>query len=337
MESGLASTTVWRQVLAAAVRDVDELWSLLDLPAHYLPAAREQAKTFPLVATRPFIARMCQGDVNDPLLRQVVPLAAEGEVVPGYGPDPVGEGLVHNQPGLLRKYQGRALLITTGSCAVHCRYCFRRHFPYQERPRGRRWWQGACAAIAADESIDEVILSGGDPLVLPDPELTALVADLEAIPHLRRLRIHTRLPIMIPQRVDAALLAWLAAGRLDRVMVIHSNHAQELGDDVRDALQALQRAGITVLNQAVLLRGINDSAEAQCALGQNLLHCGVIPYYLHALDPVAGAAHFAVTDQRAAAIMDELHRIAPGYLVPRLVREVPGEAGKRWLWPRLGP
>jgi EF-P beta-lysylation protein EpmB len=333
MEMGLASATAWRTVMAEALRDVDALWQALDLPSEMLPAAREQAKVFPLMVTSPFLSRMQPSNPNDPLLRQVLPLAEEGEVVPGYGPDPVGEGLVHDESGLLRKYQGRALLICTGSCAVHCRYCFRRHFPYELRPRGKRWWASACERIVADDSIEEVILSGGDPLVLPDHELGALVADIAAIPHIERLRIHTRLPIMIPQRIDSSLLAWLEATRLETVMVIHSNHPQELDAEVAAAFGRLSDAGVHLLNQAVLMRGINDHAQTQLALSKRLLQCRVLPYYIHALDPVQGAAHFAVPDEEARAIMDELHRMASGFLVPRLVREVPGEAGKRWLWP----
>ena len=199
--------------------------------------------------------------------------------------------------------------------------------------RGRAWWASALQAIAEDESIEEVILSGGDPLVLPDSELSALVADLDAVPHLQRLRIHTRLPIMLPQRIDESLLAWLSATRMDTILVIHSNHAQELDEAVADSLKRLTASGVHLLNQAVLMKGINDDAERQLALSKRLLKCSVMPYYLHALDPVAGAAHFAVPDETAIEMMDELHRISSGYLVPRFVREVPGEVGKRWLWP----
>ena len=333
MELGLASGTAWRSEMASAIRDVDDLWDTLALPLEMLPAAREQSKAFPLMVTRPFLGRMKRGDLNDPLLRQVMPLAQEGAVITGYGPDPVGESLVHDEPGLLRKYQGRALLICTGSCAVHCRYCFRRHFPYDQRPRGKRWWSSACERIAEDSSIDEVILSGGDPFVLPDNELQALVTDLAQIPHVERLRVHTRLPIMIPQRIDEALLSWMAQTRLKVIVVIHANHAQEFDDEVVESLKRLAMTGVHLFNQSVLMKDINDSAEALLALSKRLLSSSVMPYYLHALDPVQGAAHFAVSDERACVIMDELHRRASGYLIPRLVREVPGEVGKRWLWP----
>lgn len=332
MPEAMTSKTPWRHELAQSIRDADALWDYLQLPPEHLPAARRLAQDFPLVAPMPFVRRIVPGCMDDPLLLQLCPLAAEADVVPGFNQDPVGERLAQVQPGMLRKYRGRALLITTAACAIHCRYCFRRHFPYEERPRGPGWWRPALASIAADTSIEEVLLSGGDPLMLPDSQLRQLSDDIAAIPHVKRLRIHTRLPIMLPQRLDQSCLAWLHQKRLQVVMVIHANHAQEIDDEVVRHLRSLE--GVCLLNQAVLLRGINDSATAQRDLGERLLAAGVLPYYLHALDPVAGAAHFHIGDQQACAIMDELHALTSGYLVPRLVREVPGEAGKRWLWPQ---
>jgi EF-P beta-lysylation protein EpmB len=231
-------------------------------------------------------------------------------------------------PGVLHKYHGRALLVTTGACAVHCRYCFRRHFAYDELPRGRRWWDEALAYLRADATISEVLLSGGDPLTLPDVQLAQLADELAAIPHLQRLRLHTRLPVVLPTRVDDALLAWLGANRLSPVVVIHANHPAELSDEVLAACRRLREAGATVLNQSVLLQGVNDDVAVLTSLSQRLFAGGILPYYLHVLDHVAGAAHFLVDDTRARELHVGMMAALPGYLVPRLVREEPGQAGK---------
>lgn len=321
-------TPLWSALLAGAIRDPDELCDLLRLPEELRPGARVAAKLFPLLVPRDFAALMRPGDPNDPLLRQVLPLAAEAEVVPGFSADPLAEAGCAPVPGLLHKYHGRALLIVSGACAVHCRYCFRREFPYQERPRGARWWAAACAHLSADPTISEVLLSGGDPLTVPDSQLAALVEDLTAIPHLRRLRVHSRLPVVLPQRVDDALLGWLTGGRLRPVLVIHANHPRELSSAVAAACGRLADAGVTLLNQSVLLRGVNDDADVLGALSERLIECRVLPYYLHALDRVQGAAHFARPDAEAIALVGQLRARLPGYLVPRLVREEPGEAGK---------
>jgi len=318
----------WRQELAQAIRDPAELLRVLDLPESLLPAARRAAATFPLLAPRGFVARMRRGDPADPLLRQVLPLGEECLVVPGFSQDPLAETACGPLPGVLHKYQGRALLVTTGACAVHCRYCFRRHFAYQELPAGRRWWDAAVAYVRADPSIHEVLLSGGDPLTLPDAQLAALAQDLAGIPHLSRLRVHTRLPVVLPERVDERLLAWLAGSRLAPVVVIHANHPAELADDVLAACRRLRAAGVTVLNQSVLLRGVNDDAGILAQLSRRLFAGGVLPYYLHVLDAVAGAAHFLVADAPARQLVAEVAARLPGYLVPRLVREEAGRPGK---------
>ncbi len=335
-EGGLVAGTVsdgsapWQRILAAAVRDPAELARRLGVEV--APAA---AGDFPLLVPEGYLARIRPGDPADPLLLQVLPQAAELAPQPeGYSVDPLAESDCASVPGLLRKYAGRALLVTTGACAIHCRYCFRRHFPYAELPRGRAWWDAAVAAIAADPSIGEVLLSGGDPLTLPDRQLAALAAALAEVPQVRRLRIHTRLPIVIPERVDAALVGWLAGGRLEPVVVVHANHPREIAADVAAALRRLREAGVTVLNQSVLLRGVNDAAATLAELSQALFAAGCLPYYLHALDRVRGAAHFAVADDRALAIHADLAARLPGYLVPRLVREVPGAPGKT---PLTGP
>ncbi len=318
----------WQCQLADAIRDPDELVRVLALDAEQLPGARAAAKLFPLLVPRGFAALMRRGDPADPLLRQVLPLEAETRSQPGFSSDPLGEAGCSPVPGVLHKYAGRALLVVTGACAVHCRYCFRRHYPYVDLPRGRAWWEAACAHVASDETITEIILSGGDPLTLPDRQLAELVAAFAAIPHLRRLRIHSRLPVVLPARVDEAMLAWFARGRLTPVLVIHANHPQELGDEAVAACRRLRAAGVTVLNQSVLLAGINDDADVLVRLSERLFESGVLPYYLHALDPVLGAAHFAIPDARAAALVATVAARLPGYLVPRLVREQPGAPGK---------
>ncbi|HEX2164949.1 MAG TPA: EF-P beta-lysylation protein EpmB, partial [Thermoanaerobaculia bacterium] len=290
--------------------------------------ARAAAADFPLRVPRGFVARMRPGDPRDPLLLQVLAAAAEVEPVPGYGPDPLAEAGAQPVPGVLHKYRGRALLVVTGACAVHCRYCFRRHFPYGERGLTRSAEARALAWLAGEPSIDEAILSGGDPLTLPDDRLAGLAARLAEVPHLRRLRLHTRLPIVLPERVDEALLAWLTGTRLAPVVVVHANHAREIDGAVAAALGRLRAAGVPVLNQSVLLAGVNDSADALAELSEALFAAGALPYYLHLLDPVAGAAHFAVPEERARAVHAALAARLPGYLVPRLVREVPGAPGK---------
>lgn len=321
----------WQRELAAGVASVGELLALLGLPAsaagEAVGAARAAAD-FPLRVPRGFVARMRPGDPRDPLLLQVLAGAAEVEPVAGWGPDPLAEAAAQPVPGVLHKYHGRALLVVTGACAVHCRYCFRRHFPYGERGLTRSAEARAHAWLAGEPTVAEAILSGGDPLTLPDRRLAELAARLAEIPHLERLRVHTRLPIVLPERVDDALLAWLTGTRLAPVVVVHANHAREIDPAVAAALGRLRTAGVPVLNQAVLLAGVNDSPEALADLSEALFAAGALPYYLHLLDPVAGAAHFDVPEERALALHALLAARLPGYLVPRLVREVPGAAGK---------
>lgn len=321
----------WQRELAAGVASAGELLDLLGLPpeaAGDAGGAARAAADFPLRVPRGFVARMRPGDPRDPLLLQVLAAADEVEPVSGWGADPLAESAAQPVPGVLHKYRGRALLVVTGACAVHCRYCFRRHFPYGESSLTRSAEDRALAWLAAEPTVDEVILSGGDPLTLPDHRLAELAARLAAIPHLRRLRVHTRLPIVLPERVDDALLAWLAGTRLAPVVVVHANHAREIDATVAAALARLRAAGVPVLNQSVLLAGVNDSADALAELSEALFAAGALPYYLHLLDPVAGAARFDVPEPRARALHAELAARLPGYLVPRLVREVPGAPGK---------
>lgn len=316
----------WRRALAAAVTRPAELLTLLGLPDE--PEAERAAASFALRVPHGFIARMRPGDRHDPLLLQVLPVAAECRPLSGFVTDPLGESAAMVAPGLLHKYQGRVLLTLTGACGIHCRYCFRRHYPYAEaNPAGSHWTQ-ALAYIAADTSIHEVILSGGDPLSLSDERLAALAADLAAIPHLKRLRIHTRLPVVLPERITPELLAWLTASRLRPILVIHANHANEIDAAVRAALREITAAGIPLLNQSVLLKGINATPEQLSALSEALFEAGALPYYLHQLDHVQGAAHFEVTDSQAQSLVAALRASLPGYLVPRLVREEAGAPGK---------
>ena len=316
----------WRQAWREAVRDPMELLAMLGLEA--LSGKLSNTSQFPLRVPRGFVARMRHGDARDPLLRQVLPLDAEDRIVPGFDLDAVGDSEARRGGGVIRKYQGRALLIATGSCAVHCRYCFRRHYPYAEDTAAAAGWRDAVAIIADDPSLHEVILSGGDPLSLADHKLAELTDALRSIPHIRRVRIHTRLPVVLPERVDAGLLAWLRGLPWPVTVVLHANHANEFDAAVDSAITALRATGATVLNQAVLLRGVNDSIDALADLCERGFQAGVLPYYLHQLDRVSGAAHFEITDSQAVSLHAQLAARLPGYLVPKLVREVAGAPGK---------
>jgi EF-P beta-lysylation protein EpmB len=297
-------------------------------------AAAQAAAGFPLRVPASFVRRMRPRDPRDPLLLQVLPLGREQQTVPGFGGDPLGEAQARRAPSLLQKYAGRALLVATGACAVHCRYCFRRDFDYGEDAS----LEAAIAAIAGDPSIEEVILSGGDPLVLSDRRLGSLIREARGIAHVRRLRIHTRTPIVLPSRVDDGLIAALGEGdarRAPLALVLHANHPAEIDDEVRTAIGRLRDTGATLLNQSVLLRDVNDDVAVLRALSDALYTAGVLPYYLHLLDPVAGVAHFDVPETRARELVQGLLAVLPGYLVPRLVREESGMPNKTWL--NLGP
>ncbi len=321
----------WKNALSNAVRDPAELLALLELPSELLPDARKAAESFPLRVPHGYLARIEKGNVHDPLLRQVLPLGEELLEVPGFGPDPVGDSEAAALPGLLQKYQGRVLLTLTGGCAIHCRYCFRRHFPYGEENPGRDNWQGVVDYLQAQPEVEELILSGGDPLLLDTPQLQRLSDRLRLLPQLKRLRIHSRLPLVLPERINAALLGWFSALPWQTVLVIHANHPHELGEEQGEALAQLRRSGLTLLNQSVLLSGVNDTVETLRQLSQQLFAHGVLPYYLHQLDRVEGAAHFEVGDEQARTLHRALQQSLPGYLVPRLVREISGEASKQPL------
>lgn len=321
----------WQRELARAFSRPDELLAWLELPPGTPGLPSAALRDFPLRVPRGYAARMRKGDARDPLFLQVWARPEEGLEAPGFADDAVGDLARLKPGGIIHKYAGRALVVATGACAVHCRYCFRRHFPYAEATASREHWDETLRALAADRSIAEVILSGGDPLSLADEKLATFAEALEFLPHVTRLRIHTRQPIVLPERVDDALLAWLARGRLRKVVVVHANHARELDASVQAALARLAGAGATLLNQSVLLAGVNDSPEALADLSARLFECGVMPYYLHMLDRVRGTTHFEVPADRARALLRAAAARLPGYLVPRLVREDAGADSKTVL------
>lgn len=331
MNLPLTALDSWQQLLSHAIDDPAELIRALDLPEELIAPAQAASQGFSLRVPTPYLHRIEPGNPDDPLLKQVLPLSAETRKVVGYVTDPLAEAQFNPRQGLVHKYQGRVLLIMTGACAINCRYCFRRHFPYDENRLGPEQWQSMLDYIRSDSSISEVILSGGDPLAVSDSRLQRLIDDLTAIPHIQRLRIHSRLPVVIPQRVTPDLLEILGNSRLLTTLVLHVNHANEVDEQVGYALTQLRQANVTLLNQAVLLRGINDSVESLKNLSEGLFNWGVLPYYLFVLDPVEGAAHFDIPDEEAQQLVGKLQGTLPGYLVPRLAREIPDRPSKTVL------
>jgi len=317
----------WQTLLSQAITEPETLLRELGLPKSLLPVAVRASSEFKLRVPRGFLARMRHGDPHDPLLRQILPLGEELHSVPGYSTDPLEELDTMPAAGVLHKYQGRVLLTLTGACAIHCRYCFRRHYPYNDANPTREH-DRTIHYLRRQPELREVILSGGDPLTLSDSRLASLVSSIETITRVKRLRIHSRLPVVLPERINPSLLEWMSATRLQIVLVIHSNHANELGATVDRAMNQLRSAGVTLLNQSVLLRGINDRPGILVDLSERLFEADVLPYYLHQLDPVQGAAHFSVSDRDARRLVEDMRRQLPGYLVPRLVREHPGQAAK---------
>ncbi len=324
VEGSFEPVATWRQSMKNAIRDGRELCRLLEIP---LDTANQSAELdFPVFAPLEYVARMQRGNESDPLLRQVVATGDE-KLTTGFR-DPVGDLDSIRVPGLLQKYAGRVLLIASGACAVHCRYCFRRHFPYATGQAESQKWRAWLDVIRNDSSVDEVILSGGDPLSVADEVLAWFVHELDHIPHVKRLRIHTRLPVVIPGRITPELLEWVGKSRLAVYCVLHVNHAQEIDAAVIAAANRLRQAGATLMNQAVLLAGVNDSAACQIQLCRALVDLQIIPYYLHQLDPVQGALHFSVSDERALDIVERMRDNLPGYAVPALVREIAGRTSK---------
>ena len=322
---------VWKRELADAVRDPAELCELLDLDPSIAKKANKASRDFPFLVPRGFISRMQQGDPYDPLLLQVLPRLEELDDVPGFVSDPVGEQAARQGAGLIQKYHGRCLLLVTGGCAVNCRYCFRREFPYAESGASPSSFTPAVAQIGHDSSIHEVILSGGDPLLADDVLLEDLIQKIASISHVQRLRIHTRIPVVLPSRITEYFLRIMHETRLTVCLVIHANHAAELDSTVAESLRKLGHVIPLRFNQAVLLRGVNDTAESLVQLSERLLDLGVTPYYLHLLDPVRGASDFNVPEETGRRLVAELQNRLPGYAVPRLAREHPGSPSKTWL------
>lgn len=333
MSSPLLLPEPWQQTLREAVSDPAELIRLLDLPETLLPDALEANRAFSLKVPAPYLARIRKGDPEDPLLKQILPIGQEMLPQPGFMTDPLAELTSNPEQGLVHKYRDRVLLILSGACAINCRYCFRRHFPYEENQIGSEQWQKLLDYIRRHPEVTEVILSGGDPLATPDRRIIQMLKDLEQLPQLKRLRIHSRMPVVIPERITPELTEALATSRLKCVMVLHINHANEIDQSVAEAVQRLRASGMTLLNQAVLLRGINATIDAQKSLSEALFECGVLPYYLFLLDPVEGSAHFDMSDEDAQCLIGELQTHLPGYLVPRLAREIPGRKAKTLLAP----
>lgn len=320
-------SSFWQQQLSNAFTDINELCDYLELQPGDIPDLASPVK-FPLRVPRSFAARMEKGNPDDPLLKQVLPVADELLQLSGFSSDPVGDLAAITEVGVIHKYHGRALFIMTGSCAINCRYCFRRNFPYAEFQLSKQKQQQAIAYLTSHTEISEIILSGGDPLLLSDHKLTELIQQLGAISHLKRIRIHSRLPIVLPARINEAFLEVLKQSRKQIVLVVHCNHAHELNVEVKIACDHLRASGITVLNQSVLLKGINDSVTALQELSEKLFDFGILPYYLHLLDKAHGTGHFEVSETEAIALMQELQKILPGYLVPKLAREAAGAAAK---------
>ena len=319
--------TSWQKELANVITDPKTLLELVDISPEMYQHHFAARKLFPVRVPRPLISRIKKGDINDPILKQVMPLDLEFSITEGYNEDPLEE---HDTvaPGLLHKYKHRVLMMVKTGCAINCRYCFRRHFPYADNSPNKARWQQALTYIEQHNEINEVIFSGGDPLMASDEHLQWLITEIEKIPHINRLRIHTRLPIVIPQRITPALVNTLRTTRLKPVIVFHVNHANEIDNDVAEALEPLISARIPLFNQSVLLKGINNNAQILAQLSERLFDIGIQPYYLHLFDKVQGVAHFDLTETEAKEITLQLMAILPGYLMPKLVREIAGEANK---------
>lgn len=323
----------WQTSLKNLVTDPAELLSILKLDLKLLPAAEAASELFPLRVPREFVARMEPGNPKDPLLLQVLPLEAEFHERAGFTDDPLQEAQARPVPGVVHKYRDRILLILSGACAINCRYCFRRHFPYAENQISGSAKAEALSYIKQTPDLKEVILSGGDPLVTSDKRLFSLIDELEQIPQLERLRIHTRLPVVVPSRITSALAERLKNSRLDIVMVLHINHPQEISPALNDACQLLRESGVHLLNQAVLLKAVNDQVQIQVDLSRALFKAGILPYYLFLFDPVRGASHFDIPQQQAQLIAAHMQAELPGYLMPRLAKEIPGRASKTLILP----
>ncbi len=318
----------WQSEFKTAITNIEALCQTLELDSKQLAVNLTHKHNFPLRVPHSYAQRMKKSDPNDPLLLQVLPQTSELNNVADYSTDPVGDLNSIKSTGLLQKYQGRALLLATSRCAIHCRYCFRQHFPYSDQNPKHDAWQTAVEELKKDSSISEIILSGGDPLVLSDEQLGKLVKKLEYVRHISTLRIHTRLPVVIPNRICDSLLNWMKNTRFKVVIVLHINHAQEINFELECKLKELTKIGCLLLNQSVLLNNVNADADSLIGLSRKLFSINVLPYYLHMLDKVQGAAHFDVPKNTARMLMQEVSNQLPGYLVPKLVEEVKNESSK---------
>ncbi len=321
-------TEDWQNALSSTIRTPEALWQALQLPAEQLAEIVAAHGSFPVRVPLTYLNKIKRGDPLDPLLLQILPRGEELQLAAGFVADPLEEQNVNPVAGLLHKYRSRVLLVLSGACAINCRYCFRRHFPYQDNGLGQHQLEQIKAYLQLNPDVNEVILSGGDPLAVSNSRLADVFAMLSSVPHIRRIRIHTRLPVVIPQRIDAGLTRILNESPLPVVLVTHSNHPRELDQDFDRAMDALKRSGVTLLNQSVMLRDVNDSVAVLEALSERLFSAGVLPYYLHLLDSVAGAHHFGVAEEEAVKLMHGLQGRLPGFLLPRLVREEPGKSSK---------
>jgi EF-P beta-lysylation protein EpmB len=321
----------WQNALSTLITDPDELLNLLELDRKMLAPAQAAALLFPLKVPRAYLRRIKKGNPTDPLLMQLLPHSHEQLHAPGYVIDPLHEAKFNPIPGLLHKYQSRVLITITSACAIHCRYCFRRHFPYIDNNPGTLGWNEMIAYINNHKNVNEVILSGGDPLAVSDYRLAEFTSKLATVQHVKRLRIHSRMPIVMPERITNQFMEWVQSMNLALVLVVHANHPNEINDEVIIALQLLKNIGVTLLNQSVLLKGVNDDTDVLTNLSEALFSAGILPYYLHFLDSVQGAAHFEVSYEKAKRIHAELAASLPGYLVPKLVREEPGQKSKTQL------
>ena len=318
----------WKAELSNCVSSIDELLNQLGLKPEDLNATEQAASKFPIKVPQPFVQLMEYGNPNDPLLKQVLPITSELQVDSNFSTDPVGESSFNPVPGIVHKYRNRVLMIISPNCAINCRYCFRRHFPYDDNRQSKQQWLKALDYLKTKPEINEVIYSGGDPLAANDNFLRWLTGEIESIKHIKRLRIHTRLPVVIPSRIDDQLLNWLSNTRLKPTFVLHINHANEIDTALSQGVNRLKQAGIMVLNQSVLLKGINDTSDQLINLSEKLFNAGIMPYYLHMLDPVQGASHFDVPEDRAVEIFSQIQAELPGFLVPKLVQERAGETSK---------
>ncbi|MFQ3230037.1 EF-P beta-lysylation protein EpmB [Reinekea sp.] len=327
------SSSSWQKQLATAFKSASELLHYLNIDPNKTDFITNEDAGFVLRVPKAFADLMNKGDKDDPLLQQVMIKQSELLLTEGYLADPLQEASFNPTPGLIHKYGNRALLIAHQSCAVHCRYCFRRHFPYDQQQLRQTELEQALDYLKQRPEITEVILSGGDPLNLSDRRLEQLISTLDQLPNLTTIRIHSRTPVVVPDRISPELIDTFARVKKKIVLVLHINHSNEIGTALAQKLPALTKVGVTLLNQSVLLRGVNDNAQTLIELSNTLWQNNILPYYLHLLDPVQGAAHFNIEQSTANTLWQALQSSVSGYLLPRLVREVPEKSSKTWTNP----